>query len=246
LPSRHHSVAGATTMIEQLNNYGFEAELFEGTDGNIVDGIFNKEERTIYPYSIKSKKLNQEEIVDLLKTDLPSLFWEDFDVEVRQRMRWNDNEIAKISNPGVKGCFHSHYRLWQHCVDLNDTIAIFEDDIVFKRPFEHKPFDEILMLTINYDWKITKDYRKYLEEEFSIDTEVDYKNYCIPGASGYLITPGAAKKLVDCYKDHYLTPDWAINTELLKVTVHPRLMGRSKTYEEKESLTRSTMWNKQI
>jgi glycosyl transferase, family 25 len=151
---------------------------------------------------------------------------------------------SKSDSPGAKGCFHSHYRLWQQCVQLNEPIAIFEDDIVFKRNFEPIPFEEVLILTINYDWKITKDYRKYFEEDFPINTIVDYKNYCIPGASGYVITPAAAKKLVDCYQNHYLTPDWAINTELLKVTIHPRLMGRSKTYDEKESLTRSTIWNK--
>lgn len=151
---------------------------------------------------------------------------------------------SKSDSPGAKGCFYSHYRLWQKCISLNETIAIFEDDIVFKRKFEPIKFEDILMLTINYDWKITKNYRKYLEEEFTLDTKVDYTNYCIPGASGYLITPSAAKILVDRYKNHYLTPDWAINTEILKVTIHPRLMGRSKTYDEKESLTRSTMWNK--
>lgn len=156
------------------------------------------------------------------------------------------NKKSKSDSPGAKGCFYSHYRLWQHCLKINETIAIFEDDVVFKRNFEPKPFDEILILSISYDWKITKEYRKYLEEEFDLDTNVDYKNHCIPGASGYLITPAAALKLVSCYKNHYLTPDWAINTELCKVILHPRLMGRSKTYDEKESMTRSLLWSKKL
>jgi glycosyl transferase family 25 len=146
---------------------------------------------------------------------------------------------SKSDTPGAKGCFYSHYNLWQKCVDLNETISIWEDDVVFKRSLIPIEFEDVLALTINYDWKMTKPYRQYLEKEFSITTNVDYPEYCMPGAGGYLIKPHAAKKLVDQYKNYYLTPDWAINSEICKIMLHPRPVGRTKTYDEKISLTRN-------
>jgi glycosyl transferase family 25 len=148
---------------------------------------------------------------------------------------------SKSDSSGAKGCFHSHYRLWQKCVELNETISIWEDDVVFKRPLIPVDFEDVLALTINYDWKMTRPYRKYLEETFTLE-HVDYPEYCMPGAGGYLIKPHAAKRLVDQYKDYYLTPDWAINSEICKITLHPRPVGRTKTYDEKQSLARFKGW----
>lgn len=36
-----------------------------------------------------------------------------------------------LSRPGVRGCFLSHYAVWQSC---RQTIAVFEHDVVFKKP----------------------------------------------------------------------------------------------------------------
>jgi glycosyl transferase family 25 len=146
---------------------------------------------------------------------------------------------SKSDSLGAKGCFHSHYRLWEKCVELNAVISIWEDDVVFERELFPIEFEDVLALTINYDWKITQPYRKYLEQTFPLTYDVNYTQYCMPGAGGYLIKPHAAKRLVDQYKKHYLTPDWAINSEICKIKLHPRPMGRTKTHSEKISLTRN-------
>jgi glycosyl transferase family 25 len=143
---------------------------------------------------------------------------------------------GKSESPGAKGCFHSHYRLWEKCVELDEDISIWEDDVIFKRSFDSIDFEDILALTINYDWKVTTPYRKYLEEEFPITHDVKYNSYHMPGAGGYIIKPHAAKKLIEQYKNHYLTPDWAINTDICNIKLHPRPVGRTKTYDEKVSL----------
>lgn len=161
-----------------------------------------------------------------------------FNKENRTLYNPKRHQKSKSDSPGAKGCFHSHYKLWEKCVELNEIISIWEDDVIFKRPLTLIEFEDILSLTINYDWKMTKPYRKYLEEDFPIDHDVNYSEYCMPGAGGYLIKPHAAKKLVEQYKNHYLTPDWAINSEICKITLHPRPVGRTKTYDEKKSLTR--------
>jgi GR25 family glycosyltransferase involved in LPS biosynthesis len=146
---------------------------------------------------------------------------------------------SKSDSPGAKGCFHSHYRLWEKCVELDETISIWEDDVVFRRPLIPVEFEDVLALTINYDWKMTAPYRQYLEKEFPATHNANYSEYCMPGAGGYLIKPHAAKKLVEQYKNHYLTPDWAINSEICKIKLHPRPVGRTKTLNEKISLTRN-------
>ena len=164
---------------------------------------------------------------------------ESFNKENRTLYNPDRHGKSKSDSPGAKGCFYSHYKLWEKCVELNETISIWEDDVVFKRPLVPIEFEDVLALTINYDWKMTKPYRQYLEKEFPATHDVNYPEYCMSGAGGYLIKPHAAKKLVEQYKNHYLTPDWAINSEICKIKLHPRPVGRTKTYDEKISLTRN-------
>jgi GR25 family glycosyltransferase involved in LPS biosynthesis len=151
---------------------------------------------------------------------------------------------TKMSSPGVKGCFHSHYRLWKRCIELNEPIMIFEDDLVVYRPFETINFQEVLILSINYDWKKTFKYRKYLEESYQFAEAIDYKLYFMPGCSGYIIKPIAAKKLIDFYDftNTYGPADIAINSNLVKMELHSKLIARSKTMNEKISLTRFEDW----
>jgi glycosyl transferase family 25 len=154
----------------------------------------------------------------------------------------NLSHNSKTVSPGVKGCFDSHFRLWQKCIELQEEIAIFEDDVVFYRTYTPIEYKDILVLSINYDWSITVPYRKYLEEDFPVDTQVVYNERYMPGASGYIIKPHAAKKLVARYSTTYLPADCAINTSICDIKLHPQLIGRSKTMQEKTSMTRSKHW----
>lgn len=149
---------------------------------------------------------------------------------------------TKTVSPGVKGCFDSHYRLWQRCVELREPIAIFEDDVIFYRDFIPIEYKDVLVLSINYDWSITVPYRKYLEQEFDIATQVNYNIRYMPGASGYIIKPHAAEQLVERYSTTYLPADCAINTSICDIRIHPKLIGRSKTMTEKKSMTQSKDW----
>ncbi len=51
---------------------------------------------------------------------------------------------AMLERPGVRGCFMSHYKLWEHCLKTNTTIGIFEHDIEFVMPFSETKFKDIL------------------------------------------------------------------------------------------------------
>jgi GR25 family glycosyltransferase involved in LPS biosynthesis len=54
----------------------------------------------------------------------------DYGIFATQRQTKCKNAFLR---PGVVGCFLSHYQLWKKCVELNETIGIFEQDIEFKK-----------------------------------------------------------------------------------------------------------------
>ena len=151
-------------------------------------------------------------------------------------------QTGKILYPGVKGCFYSHYRLWKKCSELNEPIMIFEDDVLVINNYKEINFQEILILSINYDWVVSDPWKKFLEEKNTLTTAQAYTSRFMPGASGYIIKPHAASKLLEIYKDSYLPTDVAINSEICKLEIHPQLIGRSKTMTEKESMTRRKHW----
>jgi GR25 family glycosyltransferase involved in LPS biosynthesis len=92
--------------------------------------------------------------------------------------------------PGVVGCFLSHYRLWKMCVELNETIGIFEQDIEFKK-INNNTIAFADVLRFDKPEKIGKDY----------GTGVWWE-----GAHAYLLTPAGAKKLLDWTHRHGAYP----------------------------------------
>lgn len=99
-----------------------------------------------------------------------------------------DNRYEKsrkqMSKPGVQGCFLSHYNLWLRCLESNETIGIFEYDVLFeKSPPSIVPFD-ILKLA-----------------GFRPSKPASTGNWW-GGAYAYIITPAGAEKLV-AWVDRY-------------------------------------------
>lgn len=88
---------------------------------------------------------------------------------------------------GAQGCFMSHYRLWNLCVELNKPIAIFEHDVIFQSGPEN--FDvSVDVLKLN---KLTK----IRDDEFTGDWEV--------GAHAYIVTPVGAEKMIKWSKEKF-------------------------------------------
>jgi GR25 family glycosyltransferase involved in LPS biosynthesis len=151
----------------------------------------------------------------------------------------------KVAGPGALGCFYSHYRLWQKCLELNEIIFIFEDDVKFYRPYQPVKFDEILIVALG-DWlgvcgeNFTIDFK----HEPIIDPNADqFLGSCLPGAVGYGITPKAAKKLVDEYSKTYTAADSAIRSSIVDIKIHTHLIGRALVEKDgKVSLTKKRDW----
>ena len=210
------SLTTALKLKSQLDNFEENTELFEGTYGTDAVQMMEDEGRTIHPVGIKGPTASVDE---------------------------NDRSILKMQSPGVKGCFYSHYRLWKKCVELNESIVIWEDDIVLCRPFQPIEWDDVLVVALGHPTKSLR-YMQYLEAPTGDSKAEEYHQSSMPGCCGYAIKPHAAKKLLKTYKNTYLPADNAINQHHVKIQIHNYIMGLALIKKDgKKSLTRTTFWN---
>ena len=154
---------------------------------------------------------------------------------------YQGKEIAGFEDKsGHKGCFHSHYRLWQKCCELNEPIMIFEDDVRIYRGYVPVEFEEVLILSVGTEWKLSNRYINLLEENQDTATPLSFLGECMMGTSGYAITPKAAKKLLDTYKKSWSAVDHSMNRAVVKLEIHNKLMGKSiPPTESNKSLTKN-------
>jgi len=88
--------------------------------------------------------------------------------------------VSELERPGVRGCFMSHYLLWKKCLELNETIGIFESDIIF---YKSPPL-------------LTKEYDLVKLDGFKRAKPASTGNWH-KGAHAYILHPSGAKKMVD-------------------------------------------------
>lgn len=243
LPNREHSVNHANYMVTTLKSYGLEASLFEGTPGDRAVKLAKKSKKTLYPYSIKNKILNDNEIKELIRPELYEDFKRNHHYQIIERQLIGENDIGKMSRPGVIGCFYSHYSLWKKCVELNEPILIFEDDVKFYREYIPVPFEGVLILSLGKSSFLDDPGKTYLESPSGHPAALPWKNFSMPGASGYAITPDAAQGLIKFYKPFWYPADNAINQFTCKIQIHNYIMGRNTIPEEGNiSMTKAKDW----
>jgi glycosyl transferase family 25 len=210
------SLETATNLKDNLESFGETVELFEGTYGNDAVLQMEQEGRTLHPFGIKGP----------IDTD---------DVDSKA--------VSKMSSPGVKGCFFSHYNLWKKCVELDEPIIIWEDDIVLTREFIPVEWDDVLVVALGHPAKSER-YINYLLDPTSEPAASEYRNSSMPGCCGYAIKPLAAKKLIETYANTFLPADNAINQYHVKIQIHNYIMGTALTKKDgKKSLTRTDFWS---
>jgi GR25 family glycosyltransferase involved in LPS biosynthesis len=236
------SANSGQAVLAVLLKSGLDAELFEGTYGNDAVKLYHNDNRRIAEHGIKPVELTVSEFNNRYPTiTLPS---DIISVTVRNKIDKNSN-FLKILRPGVIGCFYSHYRLWQKCVELDEPILIFEDDVIFEREFIPVPWDEVILLCTGKEAYKHDFYSKKLYDPEGEPSTVALPNTSMPGAVGYGVTPKGAKKLVEFYKEEFLPADTAMNTHVVRLECHTHLMGRAATGNDgKVSLTTTRMWGK--
>ena len=78
------------------------------------------------------------EATDGRKIDLTLLRQMGFDTN----KHWRDPLLNRTITHGEVGCFISHFRMWQRCIDENEHFLIFEDDVVVERELTDELADE--------------------------------------------------------------------------------------------------------
>jgi len=157
-----------------------------------------------------------------------------------------DDEYRDSSmRPGVMGCFHSHFRLWQHCVNIDKPILVFEDDVIFERGWTPVEWEDILLVATGKSVYKDEWYAEKLYNPTGEPQAVTLNRKVMPGAVGYGITPQGAKKLTDFYKNCFAPADNSMNITVVNLQCHTYLMGRAAIDEDgKKSLTKTKMWSK--
>ena len=207
------SLETALNLKEQLEKFNMPVELFEGTYGVDAAQQMLSEGRALHHEGIKGT----------------------FDL--------SNPALEKMQTPGIKGCFYSHYRLWKKCVELNEPILIFEDDIVLSRPYTPIEWKDVLIVALGHPKK-SPNWMKYLENPDGKPAAIEYTHSSMPGCCGYAIKPHAAKKLLETYNNTFLPADNAINAKVVTIELHNYIMGIALTkLNGKSSLTRTKFWN---
>lgn len=244
LPSKPHSVEHANSMLETLTEYGIDAELYQGVAGDHAMRMKENDGRVLYPYSIKVSRLTDDALSEYIRPEKFKEFKKNHHYEILKK-QWIGHDNEKMNTPGVVGCFYSHYMLWKKCVELNEPIMIFEDDVKFYRNWVNIDWKDVLILSLGKTSYMNQPMADYLNSPSGNPQPYNWHNTSMPGTSGYAIKPHAARKLIKFYNRAYFSPaDNAINKYIINIEIHNYIMGRHLSEEEGNlSMTRSGDWN---
>lgn len=136
-----------------------------------------------------------------------------------------------LQKPGVRGCFLSHWVLWNKCVDSGVPIGIFEHDIEFlKSPidFSTVDFPHILKLE-GFELRSPRPAGQWYE-----------------GARAYILKPEGAERLISWVKSNGCLPaDVNIGDQILDITLYEHDVVRTfvSHASKEEKHTNSFTWN---
>ena len=134
---------------------------------------------------------------------------------------------AMMERPGVQGCFLSHWKLWNLCVDLNEPIGIFEHDIEFLGPCPSDQFTDVLKL-------------EGLLKKKSRPAGEWYE-----GARAYILQPNGAKKLLEWTAQNGALPaDVNIGLDIVDIKLdHSNCIAQHELYGKTDKRENSFTWN---
>jgi GR25 family glycosyltransferase involved in LPS biosynthesis len=128
------------------------------------------------------------------------------------------------TNPGIKGCFLSHFLLWEKCIALNEPIIIFEHDALMIRPLPPN-FTDLFTHHCILDYAVHyPDYEEIIAAEGDLKV-VEYpmrgthkmffsqiNKHHVKGSHAHAVTPIGAKTLINSIKKYGMLPsDMCVN-----------------------------------
>jgi GR25 family glycosyltransferase involved in LPS biosynthesis len=109
----------------------------------------------------------------------------DFDLLPNTAYKKNKTAFDRL---GTVGCLLSHYLLWKHCVEINESICILEHDVTIHAPLPTLNFTDVIKLSTGPKAKPTP-----------------FGNWW-GGAMAYCVSPQGASKLINFSKLHGVMP----------------------------------------
>ena len=105
---------------------------------------------------------------------------------------WRDPSINRKHTHGEIGCALSHLHLWLKCIQLNEPIIVFEDDIEF---YDNFKLERVKEVAEKHEFIFLSRKKMFsLTEEERVDEDLVAPSFSY-WACAYVITPSAAKKL---------------------------------------------------
>jgi hypothetical protein len=89
---------------------------------------------------------------------------------------------------GTWGCFFSHYKLWNKCIDLQEPIVILEHDAIINQTWQPVNLDSLTKLHENYTIKFA---HKLVDQDSGFSSSSTH---------AYCLSTGQASKLVNFSK----------------------------------------------
>lgn len=186
----------ANQLLESLKNFGYDAELFDGV------------------WYTDSEKFCDDRGISL---------YEDWIRNSENHIKKGtvDKFISSSSTPQNKGCFCSHFLLWEMCLSQQSAICIFEYDAVVKCRLPANildMFDEAIEIcrAPTYD---RPPYDAVNEDaNFNDYQAIDYPapGYARGNSTGYVVKPKGAEALINISKNKgYLSLDTMLNRDWL-------------------------------
>ena len=169
--------------------------------------------------------------------DKTSLKWRFLDAVRGSALASNPKEYkpAKVKNllgfeltPNELGCFLSHKKAWQECVDKNIPTIVFEDDFFLLPDFE-KSIDFLMNDCPHWNAVRLQGLSEVAQEKIQTMGDIHLVRNIgdAVGATAYLLKPDAAKVLIeassDIYEplDHFLEHHQKHHLQFLAISPYP-------------------------
>lgn len=127
------------------------------------------------------------------------------------------------ARPGQRGCWFSHFLMWNKCVKLDEPIVVLEHDAIIERPWEPLKIKKSLI----------KLHRHYRKDPMSHKWLHSVTGRWSPSTHAYCLLPEHAAKLINaakrigCYNADVFLGDNIIDVQLLG---EPELVSRQNTF----------------
>jgi len=120
--------------------------------------------------------------------------------------KFKNNKFSRFEN--CLAAFLSHYSCWKKAIEIKDRVLVLEHDAVFMGPLTDE-LSEHHLLSIGYpsygQYKVPKNNGVY----HTFSKQGGY----LPGAHAYIVSPGAAQKLIEVAKTSAEPTDIFLNNK---------------------------------